>query len=436
MSLFLLWHERETYNVVYQQLRDVFLLSEGDDFPPQIRVHPIHINDSTLLEPLDRGELTPKNAEFYELMRKQHAKKRDAWRKFLRGVIPQDSLNRFAVIEIGQSKRKGVHPRQSIYGSVREACALEKISSQMLQTVKSKSTADNGDEEQESYSKKTKGRVLNAVLDITLRQIGGLYGSPSKIYIQAGLPVPIAQSLDVVALCRCRKNQDQGDVHYAIAVRLRATGVVDVMLPSSSEWIPYSQAGFTVGQVFSKARSDRFINKKRINSQIKLSGTQLAEFAARVITQTLERPSLVLIEADGWRNERGEDNDGKIWSQLKNEHLLAKRNILDFQHVPEHHCEYQRKDPELENLLAIIRLRAEDETPQYIPNRDFWSEDRPARSFMHLSGFCDEAVPELLHYFSIGRLPKTEKRFRMPQAIVNYTCCMRMERISRSSINR
>lgn len=409
MHLFLLWYERETYDMVHQQIRDVFLLSEGDDFPTQIKVHFIHINDSTLLEPLDRGELTPKNTEFYELMRKQHAKKRDAWRKFLRGVIPQDSPNRFAVIEIGQSKRKGVHPRQSIYGAVREACALEKISSQMLQTVKPKSSTESNDEEQESYSKKTKGRVLNAVLDITLRQIGGLYGSPSEIYIQAGLPASIAQSLDIIALCRCRKNQAQGDVHYAIAVRLRATGVVDVMLPSSNEWIPYSQAGFAIGQIFPQARSDRFINKKRINSQIKLSGAQLAEFAARIVTQAFKRPTLILIEADGWRNERGEDNDGKIWSQLKNEYLLAKRDVLDFQHVPKHNCEYHRKDPELENLSAIIRLRTEDETPQYIPNRDFWSEDRPARSFMHLSGFCDESAPGLLHYFSIGRLPKTQK---------------------------
>jgi hypothetical protein len=413
MNLFLLWRERETYDMLYQQLRDIFLLSESDDFPTQIKLHSIHTDDSTLLDPLDRGDLTPRNAGFYELMRKQHIKKRDAWRKFLQGVIPQNSSNRFAVIEIGQSKRKGVHPRQSIYGTVREACALEKISSQMLQTVKPKLNSDS-DEEQESYSKKTKGRVLNAVLDITLRQIGGLYGPPSEIYIRAGLSVPIAQSLDIIALCRCRKNQAQGDVHYAIAVRLRATGVVDVMLSSSNEWIPYSQAGCTVGQIFSQARSDRFINKNRINSQIKLSGTQLAEFAARIVAQKFEQPTLVLIEADGWRNERGEDNDGKIWSQLKNEYLLAKRDVLDFQHVPKHHCEYQRKDPELENLLAVIRLRAEDETPQYIPNRDFWSEDRPARSFMHLSGFCDALISGLLHYFSIGRLPKTQKTQDIP----------------------
>lgn len=415
MHLFLLWRERETYNIVYQQLRDAFLLSGSDDFPAQIRIYAIHIDNSLLLEPLNKGEFTPKNREFYELMRKQHEKKRDAWRKFLQCVIPQNLPNRFAIVEIGQSKRKGVHPRQSIYGAIREACALEKISSQMVQTVQPKSNTENNDEEQEStYTKKTKGRVLNAVLDVTLRQTGALYGSPVEIYKQAGLPVSTAPSLDVIALCRYQKNQE--DVHYAIAVRLGATGVVDVILPGSNQWIPYAQAGFTIGQTFSQARSDRFINKKRINSQIKLSGTQLAEFAAQVVTQTLERPTLVLIEADGWRNERGEGNDGKIWPQLKNEYLLAKCDILDFQHVPGHHCEYQRDDSELENLLAVIRLRTEDETPQYIPNRDFWSEDRLARSFMHLSGFCDNSVPELLHYFFVGHLPKTQKAQDTPTA--------------------
>jgi len=408
MHLFLLWRERETYDMVYQQLRDIFLLSESEDFPTQIRVHSIHISNSILLEPLSKGEFTPADKKrFYDQMRKQHQEKREVWRDFLWQVIPQNLPNRFAIIEIGQGKKKGVHPKQSIYGSIREACALEKVSSQIIQTVKPKSNTESDSDEQESYSKKTQGRVLNAVMDATLRQIGGLYGSPVEIYAQAGLPVCTAQLLDVVALCRCRKNQE--DVHYAIAVRLRATGVVDVMLPSSREWIPYSQAGFTVGQIFSQARSDRITNRRRIDSQIKLSGTQLAEFAARIITQTLEQPTLVLIEADGWRNERGEDNDRKIWPQLKNEYLPAKQDVLDFQHIPGHHCEYQRKDPELENLLAVIRLRAEDETPQYIPDRDFWNEDRPARSFVHLTGFCDESVPGLLHYFSVGRLPKTQK---------------------------
>ncbi|WP_099068478.1 RNaseH domain-containing protein [Nostoc linckia] len=118
---------------------------------------------------------------------------------------------------------------------------------------------------------------------------------------------------------------------------------------------------------------------------------------------------MVLIEAEGWRNERGEDNEGKIWPQLQNEYLLAKRNVLDFSHVPGHTCEYSRENNQLKNLLAVIRIRTGKETPQYITNRETWSEDCPTRDLPHLSGFYDGSAPELLHYFSVGRLPKTQK---------------------------
>ncbi len=418
MHLFLLWRERDTYQAVYQHLRDAFLLNEDDNFPEHVSVISVLIDDATLLKPLDTGGFAPKDgSKFDDQIRKQHQAKREAWRKFLKQHViplinPDADPYRFAIIEIGQSKKKGVHPRQSIKGAVREACVLEKISSQMLQTVKPKSTEqeDENRDAPPSYSKKTKGRVMSAVLDVTLRQIGALYGLPSEVYQQAKLPKAIAQELDVIALCRRKTNQFQGNIHYTLAVRLRATGAVDVLLPDANEWIPYAQAGIVVGQIFSQARRrDRLVNRKRINSKILLTGKQLAQFAARVLTQVQDRPTLVLIEADGWRNERGEDDEGKVWFQLKNEYLLAKRNVLDFQHITGHNCEYLRDNDQLNNLLAVVRLRTGKETPQYITNRKAWSEDCTARDFIHLSGFYDTSVPGLLHYFSVGRLPETQK---------------------------
>ncbi|MEH2330112.1 RNaseH domain-containing protein [Nostoc sp.] len=219
----------------------------------------------------------------------------------------------------------------------------------------------------------------------------------------------IAQDLDVIAFCRRKTSQNQGDIHYTLAVRLRATGGVDVLLPDANDWIPYTQAGIAVGEIFAQARRDRQENKKRLQSKIKLNGTELVQFVARVLTKHLDRPTIVLIEAEGWRNGRGEDNDGKIWPQLQNEILLSKRNVLDFCHVPGHTCEYKRDNKQLQNLLAVIRIRTGKETPQYITNRAAWNEDYPARDFQHLSGFYDKSAPELLHYFSVGRLPKTQK---------------------------
>lgn len=244
------------------------------------------------------------------------------------------------------------------------------------------------------------------MLELTLRQIGALYGLPTDLYRQARIPESIAYDLDVIALCRRRINRFQGDVHFALAVRLNIMGSVDVLLPNDDTWTPYAASGYRIGQLFSDARRDRFVDNKRINSQIKLSGWELAQFAARVLTQSINRPTLVVIEADVWRNERGED--GKIWPQLKNEHLYAKRDVLDFSHVRDHTC-YRRDTAKLDNVLAIVRLRSGKETPQYITNRTVWHEDGPARDFIHLSGFYDETVPELLHYFSVARLPKTQR---------------------------
>ncbi|MEH1894955.1 MAG: DUF3962 domain-containing protein [Nostoc sp.] len=412
IHIFLLWRERDTCDVTYQTLRDAFLLNEGEDFPEHIKVSSVWINDPNLLKPLDTAGLTTKDGqEFDKQIRKQHQIKLDAWRDFLKHkvIASIDSTTKpycFAIIEIGQTKKKGVHPKQSIYRVVREACVLEKIGSQMVQTVRRPKSSDKEDESTDtspSYSKKTEGRILNAVLDLTLRQVGALYGLPSEVYERAGIPKEIAQNLDVIALCRRKATQGQDNIHYALAVRLRATGTVDVLLPDRNNWIPYAQAGIELGQIFSRVRCDR--NYKTVQ----LKGIELAKFAAEVITQVGDCPTLVLIEADVWRNERGEENGGQAWFQLKNEYLLTKRNILDFQHVPGHACVYPRDHNQLRNLLGIIRFRTGDETTQYITNRKTWNENSPARDLIHLSGFYNTSVPELLHYFSIGKLPKTQK---------------------------
>lgn len=183
----------------------------------------------------------------------------------------------------------------------------------MVQTVKPKSSdkEDESTDTSPSYSKKTEGRILNAVLDVTLRQVGALYGLPSEVYERAGIPKEIAQNLDVIALCRRKATQGQDNIHYALAVRLRAIGSVDVLFADRNNWIPYAHAGIELGQIFSRARCDR--NYKTVQ----LKGIELAKFAADVLTQVGDCPTIALIEADVWRNERGEENGGQAWFQLK-----------------------------------------------------------------------------------------------------------------------
>jgi hypothetical protein len=61
-------------------------------------------------------------------------------------------------------------------------------------------------------------------------------------------------------------------------------------------------------------------------------------------------------------------------------------------------------------LLGVIRLRNGQETPQYVTSRETWDENNDTSDFTKLSGFIDKTVPELLHYFSVGRIPDTQKK--------------------------
>ena len=284
----------------------------------------------------------------------------------------------------------------------------------MLKTVKPKK--QEKPEEPISYSKAVKGRTLNAVLDITLRHTGTLYGLPSEIYQAAKIPESLTQQLDVIAFCRIKKNNFIGKTpfQYAIAVRFSATGTVDVLLPNHKKWIPYIKAGIEIGKLFSKAR------KKDSNSieQVQMKGGHLVKFVADTLINHLDNSTIALIEADVWRNERSKDGSNhQAWFQLKNEYLLEQRDILNFTHVLGHDCQYQRDNEKLNNLLGVIRLRNGQETPQYVTSRNNWNDDAETEDFTKLSAFIDKAVPQLLHYFSIGRLPDTQKSQHNPKKI-------------------
>jgi len=410
--LFVTYYEECNKVLVLQQLRQAFLLQDSDDFPEHINVINIFIDDPELLQKLPVSGLPSVNDNFKEEIRTQYLFKRKAWQSFIKqNVIPlvkdKNNCELFTIVEIGTSEVKGIHPQQSIRGAVREACVLENINSQMLQTVKPKIKKQQ--EDITTYSDETKGRVLNAVLDVTLRQTGTLYGLPSEVYKVAGIPDSIAKKLDVIAFCRVQKNNFIGKTpfQYAVAVRLNATGTVDVLLPNTKKWIPYPQAGIAIGSLFHQAR-----NKDRDSlNQIQMKGGQLVKFVADALTQYIENPTIALIEADVWRNkESKEGSNNQAWFQLMNEYLLEQRDILNFNHVSGHNCQYQRDDEKLKNLLGIIRLRSGKETPQYVTNRANWNEDSTTRDFTKLSGFIDRTVPELIHYFSVGRIPDTQKK--------------------------
>jgi hypothetical protein len=350
--------------------------------------------------------------EWNTQIRRAHNQKMQAWRDFLQQAqcsLLQDGLKAkdiccAALIELPKEPEQGdtFHKSQSIKGAVREACAREGILSQMIHPVNwttNKTTVERvllGSE---------KGRAQNAVHEIVSRQIGALYGALPETYREIGIPESKAEQLDIIAFCL--KTTQMG-VRYSCAVRLRANSEIDVLLPERNrQWRPYAEVSTYVGTIFAGARRDMRNGRisDRTESAIRLSSPKLVRFIEDTLTQRLERPTVVLIKAENWRNKGG-------WMQLQNPLLSQMLERLEFAEERRGQPRvYQRDDTRLNHLLAAIRIRSGDETPQYITNRETWQKDDSglSRDLLDLSGFIDRTAEGVFHYFSIGRLPDTVK---------------------------
>lgn len=408
LTLYLLCHEGETLALARQELRAAFLLRDGEPFPANVHVIEAHVLDSALTAPLEAPDPALKQGKRAEALRRAHNAKREAWRAFLRTLPPGEGA-RVALVEIGTGPRKGVHPEQSIRGAVREACAREGISSQMLRSVTGRATRQG--KPTDEFRTKDVGRAHNATLDLVLRHTGTLLGEPTEAYARTGLSPEVAANLDVIALCRRRVNGDV-NLHYAVAVRLASDGRADVLFPGRDTWTPYVDAGPELGRIFAEGRGQLFAKSR--SSRLTLNPADLAGFAARVVTGPRERPTLVVLEADGWRDGRSPQTS--VWPQLKNDRLWTEADQLDFQHVPSVGRVLDRPDPLLDNLLGVVRLRRGQETPQYVTGRARWGDQGDARSLTALSGFHERTTGGLTHYYSVGRLPITQKEQNRPAA--------------------
>ncbi len=389
-QLLLVYREENTLALMRQQVRKALLLPPGQ-LPAWLNVVEVPITDPALLTEYEKYDADLHPGTKQDHYARQHTLKRQAWEVFLQAHVRDDQPARFAFIE--SLKKDCPEEARHIKGAVRAACARLGIASQRLRK------ADFG-QDGESFSFGVQSRGANAAFDLLVRQPGVLGGPPSDLYEKAGLSAPLAANLDVVALYR-RQVQDP-DVHYAVAVRLRANGDVDVLFPQEADWQPYATAGPRLGQFLMKQRGVP-ATRSGAGPGRKLSPPELAQFAARVVAAPHERPTLVLIEAEVWRNA---GKEGHTWPQLKNEHLADQRDELDFRHVHGQTRAYLRTDPAVQNLLAVVRLRLHHETPQYLPEV---TDDTSARDFKNLSGFLDRRIPDLWHFFSIGQLADTQK---------------------------
>lgn len=409
MQILVIYQEPAELQILMEELREVFLLNENENFPSSVEVIEVAIDNLELCQPLAHNDLTKKDsnkAEFKQQLKIARSQKFQAWTEFLQAKISRTDKSLFALIALPKQDSK-YDEAQNIKGVVREACAQLGVSSQFLRGVKKSEYKETG---KLSYSYATRGKVRNAVRDLTLRQTGILYGPPSEIYELAGLPSAIACQLDVVGFFRLDSNKY--GVNFPLAVRLRASGEVDVLYPrtggkSLEDWQPYHRTGPKLGQLLQKVRVVPPAIKKE--KGLILNGRAFAWFICQVLTTRLDKPTLAVISAEKWRN--GEDffKENTCWPQLKNANFLQYKDYLCLPHVNNLNRPYTREDEELSNLVGVIRLRTRNETPQYIANTDSWNDTNyRGRDFKQLSGFIDKNVPGLLHYFSLGRLPDTQ----------------------------
>jgi hypothetical protein len=371
-----------------------------------------------LYTPLNPGSLDeadfwkPKNEkskDFNKQWKKQkpasYAAKRDQWRERLQEVEWQPNARRLLLID--STGENGTPDERKIKGAVRDACVREGVSSQFIV----------GDFKLDSRAKfagrldgKSSGRLQNAVLDLLLRQQGILYAPPREIYENAAkLDSETAQQLDVIAFCRVNRNRPK--LNYVLAVRLRADGEVDVLLPGdTADWLPYDKAAYVVGKLFSGSR----VKEQREEASspheekfhpLRLNQGAMVNFVEDVLMRRLERPTIAVIEAEGWRNGRGEDEDKHCWTQLQNPRLFKSQDRLIFD---THNRSYERAAPALDPLLAVVRLRMNAETPQYV-TAETWSDENPMRDLEHLTGYIDPCVPSPLHYMSVAGLSEGQK---------------------------
>jgi hypothetical protein len=371
--------------------------------------------EPSLYFPLDAGNLDPqlvfKDAnekppqfmkQWYEQMRASYPKKRDEWQAFLQGIDWKPNARRMVLIDsTGEygTKDNRIPDSQKIKGAIRDACNREGILSQFIVGNLKPDSKNTGKLKGESA-----GRLKHAVLDLLLRQQAILYAPPHEIYERAaGLNAETAHQLDIIAFCRVNRT-GLHNFNYVLAVRLRADGTGSVMLPGDSNgWIPYDIATSKLGILIEEGKVRLFTNQKV--SPLRMHHDTMLNFVHEVLTSRLERPTIAVIEAEGWRNGASEDENKHCWTQLRNRDLSRNLHTLHF----DRYRVYDRAAPKLNNLLAVVRLRMDAETPQYITAGE-WSAEESMRDIPHLTSYIDPGVTEPMHFMSVAGLSETQDR--------------------------
>lgn len=401
-------HQNDDFlQAVEQKIREVLSDTVGtaEDETPLIRIHDAR-QSPELFALLNSGDLTDedrrgkRDAWNDQIAKSRHAKV-EAWEAAMNNIAWRPGTHRMALIESYYAVKgnKEAHEEMHIKGAVRQACSNAKVASQFIAHFKKQ---QNG-----KLSTTNGGKVQNAVLDLVFRQNGLLYGTPGELYDKAAELLPMeVPNLDVVAFYHVQKNttlnRRNSDMTMVIAVRLCADGSVQVMWPKQTTWIPYAQAVHTLGAVFAENRSN--LKSHKAYSALLLENKVIMEFVHEVLTKHLNAPTVAVVQARWWRNSGSKEHPGR-WSQLGNTQLINTHGELRLGGKT-----IKRDEPDVKHLLAVIRLRMGDETPQYTTGTQVWDASQQRGDLNDLSGYIDRTVPQLMHYFSVGRLASFQEK--------------------------
>lgn len=390
-------------------VREILFLEESDSLPEYVNIKPVALPLDLALPP---GSSIPNvyarkysdRDDHQAVLTAEWEVKRDAWEAFLKPHIVRNAVN-LALIELPGKPLNITERDDWLKSAVRHACVKCGIISQMVFSFPKKLYSY-------PYTTRDLPRVKNAVADLLIRQPHVLYGALSTIYRFAGLTDERADQLVLGGLFRHRKLM-QAKIDYPVYVELYPNGEVWVTLPdatgSPQKPIPYVDANITLGKLFCMPITEN--TKRNLNYRKDKTDGRLARFVSEILKRRREQPTLILLEADGWRQE------GIYLTGNGN----MNRNILRI----------GDETFTLADLPNVFLLRVRDagtlnETPQYVET-DAWDQEQFDRDD-RMVGIIDHHGEGLFHYFSIGRQPTQDhtlyafgdggdKAFRHQQAV-------------------
>ena len=397
--IFLCWVDTLSKITLEQEIRQALFMEVDEHWPENIKlITPPTPIPSELLAPLDPGKLNPLDhytkfasltdrqkflAEWKAQMRKSFREKTREWKDYLSSLLPTEPGYGLALIELHKLDLKKTYPNQHIKGAVRRSCNKLGLASQMFFPIRL---------DKKGVAPESKGRARNSVADLIYRQTGLVYDRPVELYQKAGIPLEQAGRLHVIGLYKLRKFEPKID--FPMAVRLSPDGTFQALLPQYPlQWLPLLEAQKALGELFMKGK------EKGKEDILSLSKEAQSQFAAHVFTDTYSEPTLVLLEAQDWRNH-------DVLPQFANGKAVEK-DQLNLSHVKTFEHLYTRKD--LPNLRIIrVRTIGSGETPQYFALREEEDELKEGKDLKQLTGFVDpQAASEFFHYLSVGSIPTT-----------------------------